>query len=536
MIGATFLTWLADALGATYSAWNLPIDIGWQIRMDALNYGLLCVLCALLVFYRVFTHWRLRSNPPAQTHYVLLPKLVGLLCLAPVLLFILQYLFVDIQGIDTLAQHETQMLLIQQHFGYNTLHQLLPLKPFTSSSVGVAANIVSGSTLAGRLNLLVDLAGPGILLPIISGIIALFYSNATAPKNVPVIPLRTRIRRSWFLFAGTALLLLIIFGRAPAAMACEYQAKQALSAGDYTGAMNWLNTSVALNPAIGQGPSYHLERGRADYYLQPKQMTDDAHIYLSSVYSSQNDYVDAYNELLTVWQAHTNDNMPWVTEQFSMTLEWLAEFSQRASTQVVIGINGLPIENNNIALQQQNAGGLLQDTASNALNQNILSQGNNQNNSQAGNQTSGILQQPVSPLSPQSITQQNANGSIQQNANASQRNNTLAPVVPRSDGDFEAMPWLTVLARVDSTNVYGQYVLGREFYSQSGYQGCMQYMQNVLYINQNPDVRSSAETYIALSMIRQGQVAQGRQVLMQAIKLDPDFNNNTAREELSGLH
>jgi len=92
-----------------------------------------------------------------------------------------------------------------------------------------------------------------------------------------------------------------------------------------------------------------------------------------------------------------------------------------------------------------------------------------------------------------------------------------------------------MLAQVDSTNVYAQYTLGQTFYLQDGLDGCVEYMQNVLYANPNRDVQSSADTYMALSMIKQGKVDQGRQLLLAAIKLDKDFNNNTAREELSGL-
>jgi Tfp pilus assembly protein PilF len=50
------------------------------------------------------------------------------------------------------------------------------------------------------------------------------------------------------------------------------------------------------------------------------------------------------------------------------------------------------------------------------------------------------------------------------------------------------------------------------------------------------DLQSSAYTYIALSQLQQGKTANARRLLLKAVELDPEYSNNTAREELSGLH
>ena len=58
MIGASLLPWLTDPLQGNYSAWKLPIDIGWQFHVAIVNYGLLCLCCALYAFCVSYAHWK----------------------------------------------------------------------------------------------------------------------------------------------------------------------------------------------------------------------------------------------------------------------------------------------------------------------------------------------------------------------------------------------------------------------------------------------------------------------------------------------
>jgi tetratricopeptide (TPR) repeat protein len=516
MIAATFLPWVVDTLGTRYSAWNLPVNIDWQFHIVPFNYGTLCALCTILVLYRVLKHWRLRYDVYAQSQYRVITAPIGWLCLFPVLLLVFQYLFADIYGIDVLAQHEIQMLLIQQRFGYPVLNQIMVLVPFTSftsvSYLYYGATVVSGTTLAGRLALLIDVLGPGILFPVAAAIIAFVSSNyhrVPAQAAPPAIPLRQRIREHWRVVLLVSLFLLIVFGRAPLAMLCEYQAKQALAMGNYHSAISWLQRAVTLNPALTKIAAYHEERGRADYYLRPDHLTDDAYTYLASVYSSENDYRDAFSVLQLVWDDHTShENMPWLTEQLSITLEWLAESTATMATKQ----SGSWLANNNATLQQSSSWPANNNTAL-----------------QQGASNSGLPQ----------ASSQLALLSTLQNSNPTQQiaaTYALAPLVPGNDGSPAALFWLRMLSQVDSSNVYASYALGRAFYAQGGYAACIEYMRQALDANPNTNVQSSADTYIALSMIEQGKVAQARQLLLQAVQLDPDFNNNTAREQLSGLH
>lgn len=424
LLGSAFLPWLKDPLGASYPAWQLPINIGW-FQFELLNYGALCIFLALFLLFRIYRHWEASHNSVGG-QYVLLTNTVAFLCFTPILLFALQYLFVNLHDMNVMANHENQWLLIRRHFGYVTPAQLIPQQAFT----------VSGAVLQGRLNLLIDQAGLGLLLALVAGLLALFNMHRPAPAR------RINLKRRWPVALAISALSLVIFGRAPASALCDYQAKQYLAVGAYSTAASWLDAAFTLNPDLAQSSSYHIERGRIRYYLHPGDLDDDAHVYLAFVYRNQGDYIGAYQQLNAVWRSHNNEFVPWITDELAFTLQWLSEYSQQ----------------------------------------------------------------------------------------------NKPTAVERAEVDSASLPWLENLSNVDDTNVYSQYMSARIYYIQHAYQACAESMQNVLAINRDPNIRSSALTYIALSKIQLGSVAEGRQILLQAIALDPYFHNNTAREELSGLH
>jgi tetratricopeptide (TPR) repeat protein len=236
---------------------------------------------------------------------------------------------------------------------------------------------------------------------------------------------------------------LVIFGRAPFAMMCEYQAKEALLTGNYTIALQWLDAARTLNPALDQVPYYHRERGQAWYYLHPDDANDDSHVYLAAAYREQQDYLDAYQELLAAWHVQEQNAPAWLIDDMSTTLEQLAEVTQKSHA------------------------------------------------------TTPIVQANLSS---------------------------------------DALPWLQMLSQVDGSNVYSHYLMGRIAYAQHSYDACIAQMNSIVRLNASPDLRSTAYTYIALSLIGQGNSAEARKVLFEAVALDPYYHNNTAREELSGLH
>ena len=111
-----------------------------------------------------------------------------------------------------------------------------------------------------------------------------------------------------------------------------------------------------------------------------------------------------------------------------------------------------------------------------------------------------------------------------------------SPPVQRADSDIAAKSWLQSLTQIDASNVYGQYLLGRFQYYLHSYNACIARMTRVIQLSRNADIQSSAYTYMGLSVAGQGDIIHERKLLFEALKLDPSYHNNTAREELSGLH
>ncbi len=99
-----------------------------------------------------------------------------------------------------------------------------------------------------------------------------------------------------------------------------------------------------------------------------------------------------------------------------------------------------------------------------------------------------------------------------------------------------AQGWLMRLVQVNPHSLYAHYLLGRAAYDLHNYRSCLAEMSILLALSLDNDLRSSAYTYIGLAEIALGHSLQGREALLTAVTLDPDYRNNTAREALSGLH
>ncbi len=426
MLVASVLPWLKDPLDGRFSAWQLSVDIGWQVHVSLISYGLLCVCGALPALSYAFMRRRgARAPLSARRAHLLL----SLCCAAPILLFLLQYLFVDLHSINIFAQHRREFILISRHLGYNSPRSLIPLQPFT---LGI-------STLLGRVQLVIDQMSYGMLLAAAGAALIIGYHRPFArPAEEGTLGEWTRAKSTWLLVLLLA--CAIVLGRAPAAMICNYEAKASLAVGDYSGALLWLDSALALNPALEQLSFYHEERGQALYYLYPGEQSDNSHAYLAQVYRLQRDYVDAYKELLAGWSARAAP--AWMVDEMSTTLELQAEYEQAQGT---------------VAAQL-------------------------------------------------------------------------------AKGNTPARPWIEELLQIDGSNVFAQYAEGRIQCSVKNYAACAAYMANVLYLSKNPMLLSSAYTYMGLSAQGEGNYAQARQLLLKAVKLDPNYRNNTAREELSGLH
>ena len=424
MLASSVFPWLVDPVQGNFSAWQLPIDIGWQLHTSYVSYGLLCLLCAIFAFLVAAANI---TSFKGSSFFSNKHSFAALFCLAPVLLFFLQYLTVDMVGVDVLAQHKVQMILLQRHLGYSLQADRLRIDPYTFTD----------ATVLGRLLLLADQISFGILLPLAAS--WFLYDYRRIVTTLPRIATNSsKSRYLWLAVIG--LFLLIVFGRGPISTVCDFKAKQSLSSGDYSQALNWLYWAQVMNPSLLQVASFHIDRGEALYFLHPDQSSDDSRVFLGATYRNNKDFLDSYQELLGVWQA--NPTSPWVTSEIGTTIERLSEFTTTP--------NGL------IAL--------------------------------------------------------------------------------RADNDDTALIWVQLLSKVDPTNTYGQYMNGFILYDLHDYNACITQMNAVLSLRPNNDIKSSAITYIALSDIREGHYNEGRNLLFQAVKLDPNYRNNTAREALSGLY
>jgi hypothetical protein len=564
MLGASLLPWLIDPLGRALPAWHLPVDIGWQLHSTLFSYGLLCLLCSLYAFFISYlTHKTIlppprrdsglplsaspsaspkgRYNKPVGTgvssandaghqneeplsvltshacsdvlpqtgqtsspydsqiptpesHPPSLPTqpnhtalrthstLAGLLCLMPICLFFTQYLFIDMNSIAQLAQHEFQALFIQKHFGYRIAAPFIPIRPDTFDP----------STLNGRLTLLLDQIQPGLYLPFLGTFCLIGKGLTPSPQRRPVgtgvssandaghqnrrdrafpcpplsapayhaLPVRTdrpgrfpnpkiptperlALFRTPLPLIICFILLLMVLGRGPAALACRFQAKHLLFTGDYANALIWFDRASMLNPSLEQLSTYHTERGQALYYLYPTQHSLESQAYLAGFYLTQEDYLSAYQELTAARQQNMRAPTPsWLINELDITLTRLAE-----------------------------------------------------------------MQHPLS-----------------------------GPPALRAHRDLPSITWLNRLIHIDPSNVYAHYTLGRIKYDIYDFTACEKQMLSVINLSSNPNILSSAYTYLSLSSEAQGNYVQARDYLFKAQDLDPSHRNNTAREEMSGLH
>lgn len=424
MLVSSGLPWLVDPALGNLSAWQLPVDIGWQIHTNFISYGLLCLLCALFAFLVAAANvTTFRGSTFLSNRH----SLAALFCLIPVVLFFLQYLTVDMASVDVLAQHKVQMILLQHHFGYSLQSDRLPIDPYTYTN----------ATILGRLLLLVDQISVGLLLPLAAS--WFLYDYRRIMKTLPRIATNSS-RRRYVWMAGIALFLFILLGRGPMSTVFDFKAKQSLSSGDYSQALNWLYWAQIMNPSLLQVSSFHIERGEALYFLHPTQSSDDTRVFLGATYRNNKDFLDSYQELLGVWQA--NPTTSWVASEMSTTLQRLSEFT----------------------------------------------------------------------TSPQGL------------------------ISLRENSDDTGLIWIQLLNKVAPTNIYGQYMNGFILYNIHDYAACITQMRAVLAAHPNNDISSSALTYIALSDMKEGNYSEGRNLLFQAVKLDPSYRNNTAREALSGLY
>jgi tetratricopeptide (TPR) repeat protein len=300
MVWASVSPWLHDPLGASMTLWQLPVDLGWQVRVPGLNYGSLCVATAVgSWFFTVLSYSRFTDRfRLSQLRYK------SLICLVPVLFFFGQMLCCDFSSMARIVQHERQALLIQQLFLYPTVDQLIPLRPF----------VLHISTFWGRWQILIDQLDYGWLLSLLAFCLLALWERFDLGTTV-----RPSKKGAFLLPLGVVLLLALSFARASTGIVYEKLAQSALSAGAYEQALSLLDSARFFLPTLDDAAFYHLERGQALYYLSPQRPTSESQAYLAASDRAQRDFPDAFQRGYMLWIM--SPSTPWIVDELGETLE-----------------------------------------------------------------------------------------------------------------------------------------------------------------------------------------------------------------------
>ncbi|GAC1359030.1 MAG: hypothetical protein NVS2B12_06890 [Ktedonobacteraceae bacterium] len=447
LLCTSFLTWLRDPLMGLSSAWNIPVYIGWPFRSPFLNYGVLCLLCAIYMFFVASTPETGTEETGGSSQQLVVQyarnrySFAGWVCLLPVILFCLQYLVFDLQSINQLAQHKMQALLVSQHLEYRLAPQRIPLLPF-------AIDISLPQT---RLSLLVDQISLGSLVPIFGSVALFIYQrrlNSMRRRNASVALSKQRGRIYWVPVSLVILLGAFFLGRVPLSLICQYESNLAMASGNYNSASQWSDDALALDPGLNQVAYYHVQHGQIRFFIEHNDQSDDSLAYLSFSAYQQGDYTTAYQQLFGTWER--NRSSTWVIDQMSLILMRQVEANR-----------------------------------------------------------------PLSQLNP---------------------GDDSDPLLISARENDKSLPVLRSLIQINPTNVYARYVSGRINYDLHAYIDCTTEMQFVNQLSRNHDIQSAAFTTIGLSEEGQGELESSRFFLQEAVALDPNYYNNVAREQLSGLH
>jgi hypothetical protein len=333
MIIASLLPWLRSPFGDSYSAWKLTIDPGWHIPTGVFNYGILCLYCACYCLFLAYANWK--ASRTGDAFYGCASA--GFLCIMPIVLFSLQYLWLDFNMMSLLAQQKNQMLLVQGHFGYTAGPDFFPLQPFT----------IDISTIQGRFQLLIDQLQGGLLVPVACACLLFEYRSLNRSSGI-----RRRPMRIWMIGIASIILLLFLTMLTGAIgwLVCESVAGEAMAQGNYIGSLQWMDRATIFNPSLDRAIFYHIERGQVLHMEHPDQQSDDSRAYIALLFSEQYDYQDAYLQLQTIEQ--TDGISSWVKDDMSSMFEHLIEHVKPAQVQYI------PLSLNATSVTQQDSAAL----------------------------------------------------------------------------------------------------------------------------------------------------------------------------------
>lgn len=109
-------------------------------------------------------------------------------------------------------------------------------------------------------------------------------------------------------------------------------------------------------------------------------------------------------------------------------------------------------------------------------------------------------------------------------------------IAAQTDRSDRALPALDALVQLEPDSVFARYMRGRVIFAQRAYEQAAQDFHAATRLARDPEMASTAYTYLAFCDIGLGNYADARVLLTKAEKLDDGYFNSTAREAASGLH
>ncbi len=329
--------WSNIPLISSTTGWTVSVDLGWGITSHLLSYGTLTVALALVCLFRALAAWpgplrvRTFAGPRLRRPLPLRPRtLVGLgyVAIGISLLYGYQFIFVDFAHVASQAKQESESLIIRHHLGYSLPAQTIHMSAFTDVT----------ATTGDRMLLLVQLMSPGVLLPVLAGLVCCYGAyylthreacGTSDHASAPDAEAPRRRTRATLAVIALCVLGCILLGRAPAALVLEQRGQQALQAGDYQTALTTFDRAQALNPALFQLASFRQLRGEAEFALHNTQ-NFDAQLYLADQYRHASALDQAWSIDVQLNRAYPHD--PAVVRDTALTAEMQLEHSLASTT------------------------------------------------------------------------------------------------------------------------------------------------------------------------------------------------------------
>src|SRR5579875_1315904 len=496
LLAASLNSWLIVPLEQVYGPWGLAVNIGWG-ETSLISYGLLTVVAALALL--AIPLWNLRSlnwrelpQGAAPTRRLTTGAQVGLLliALAPVALFLFQMLFVDMRLLETLAKQENDYLLIALHLGYSLDSQRFKMIPF----------LITVGTPQDRMVMLLQLAGFGpelALLAVLPSLVGVYLAWRAAHDE----------RRMWLaqaLKGANGAALDDDIDESEDADALEDIADSLETTTDRQRLMwRWRVALIAAAVLVGL-----IIFGRAPAGLLFE--------YLGSQSFASGDYVGALN-----WYSSAQTLTPTLDDSLAfhtMRGEAQYELGQRSGMDVDLYLSDQYrlLGSLDQAWQVDQTLYALYPHTPVVIHEMMLTVEAQAELNTRVPYTNGSDASPA-PLRQDALhTIHDANKSV--------------------TAVDQALPWLNELFTLDPNNVYAHYLRGRIYLAARAYSLAASDFQSVVFLSHDDDMLSAAYTYLAFCDAGQGDLVHERLLLLHAVELDYGYNNNTAREALSGLH